>query len=252
MSLKIDHMCLVVANLYEGAQRLRDETGFAAYDGGWFSQWGGAQKTVPLGRDNYLEIESIIDPQRAAENHFGRYMQKVASRGDHLVGATLCAETHEEIMAFAKRNGMTAKRDWGRIRPDGTRNRLIAISGVDHAWPRGLPSVSFFPDMNDHPSRAYKADHLVQPDGVAWLEWGDEDAVRSWLGDEADNLPFKYVDRPAGLYAIAVRTVGGPEVVIRRTAATWVNYERPPADKAGDSRQGWIPGFGSVTPEGTD
>jgi hypothetical protein len=51
MALHIDHVCSGTRNIYEGTQRLRDETGFGNYDGGWFPASGLANRIVPLGGD---------------------------------------------------------------------------------------------------------------------------------------------------------------------------------------------------------
>ena len=67
---RLSHVCLGVQNLYEGAHRLREETGLENYDSGWFRA-GMANRIFPVGNDQYIEVESLIDP-RMAERAKGR------------------------------------------------------------------------------------------------------------------------------------------------------------------------------------
>jgi hypothetical protein len=70
----------------------------------------------------------------------------------------------------------------------------------------------------DHPDTIAEAGtvtHGAQPDGIAWLEVGGEAAVREWLGPALADMDVRFVDRPAGLYAVGIRTEGS-EIVIRR------------------------------------
>lgn len=225
--LTIDHICVGVPHLYEGAVRMQEETGLVAYDGGWFYAFGGAQRTIPLGQLHYLEINSIIDAQMAEENPFGRWFKKVISRGDHFMGWVLRVDTLEELEEFAGRNGVEIGKTWGRNRPDGRRNKsLISPTSKDHAWPRGLPMVQLWDDLEDHPDRVHSVVHEVEPNGISWLAVGDEETTRKWLGPEGDNLPMKYLNRPAGLYAAGIATADGGEIVIRRPSPTiWARWD---------------------------
>jgi hypothetical protein len=65
--LKIDHVLMACKNLYVTADEFRDQTGLNFYEGGYFKGFGIAQKLVPLGNQQYLEIESVVDVQEAEE-----------------------------------------------------------------------------------------------------------------------------------------------------------------------------------------
>jgi len=217
---RIDHFCIGVEHLYEGQFRLRDETGLDAYDGGWFKDIGVAQRTVPLGNDCYIEVESVISHAMAASHPFGRWNEAVlATGGDHLWGWVIAVDSLSELEEVGRRIKQPVQRTWGRIRPDGQRNKGYATPfGKDHAWPRGLPLWQFWEDMEDHPDRialAKSVNHRVRPRGIAWVEVGDEKGTRQWLGPEASSMDVRYVDGPPGLYGVGIATDEG-EIVIRR------------------------------------
>ncbi len=79
--LKIDHVALCSTNLYETAYQLRDESGLESYEGGYFRGGGVAQRVVPLGNDQYIEIESVIDPEEARGSSQTTSKQKQRASG---------------------------------------------------------------------------------------------------------------------------------------------------------------------------
>jgi hypothetical protein len=63
-----------------------------------------------------------------------------------------------------------------------------------------------------HPGTA-EADHRLVPRGIAWIEVaGNEQALRSWLGDF--DFELRFVDGTPGLSAVAIGT-GAHEIVLR-------------------------------------
>ena len=56
----LDHYQLSTRNIYESAQKLREETGLGVYDGGFFAGQGMANRIFPLGGITYLELGGII------------------------------------------------------------------------------------------------------------------------------------------------------------------------------------------------
>jgi Glyoxalase-like domain len=67
----IDHVLLPVADLEEGARRLRERHGLQAIPGGRHPNVGTANMIVPLGRQ-YLELIAIVDSQEAAASRLGK------------------------------------------------------------------------------------------------------------------------------------------------------------------------------------
>ena len=66
-----------------------------------------------------------------------------------------------------------------------------------------------------HPGAA-DVRHEADVRGIAWVgvSTGDEDALREWLGDDAD-LPVRITDGDPGLAAAAIET-SGAEIVLGR------------------------------------
>jgi hypothetical protein len=213
----LDHVNLAVRHLYKSAQRLRDEAGLDNYDGGWHPSGVTANRIVPLGDDMYLELSSIIDHRAAVGNAAAERIEAATANGDRLMAWHLRAETEEELERIAKEHGggVRSLRP-GRTLPDGT--GINVKSAPDNHEPgRGLPSWFYFEDIAQHPSRV-EVRHVFEPRGVAWLEvGGDPKEMDEWVGKETfARLPLMFVDRPAGLYALAVARPDGGEVVIRR------------------------------------
>jgi hypothetical protein len=231
---RIDHVCIGARNPYEAADRLRAETGLVAYDGGWNPSMGMAQRIVPLGRRTYLEINSIIDRDLGA-NHFygGWYLATLDDAGgaDRFMGWVIAVDTMDELHAIADRIGLEIGAEgkwengremtWKRRLPSGHSHRNENVpDDRHHAWPRGLPMFMHWPGeaQGDHPDSIAEARAVVQPshpDGIAWVEVGGEGAVREWLGPALADMDVRFVDEPAGLYAVGIRTAD-TELVIRR------------------------------------
>ena len=122
---------------------------------------------------------------------------------------------------------------WKRRRPNGKSHRNENVpDDRHHGWPRGLPMFMRWPDEDagDHPDlipEAFAVEHRVTPRGIAWVEVGDEQLTREWLGPAIDDLDVRFVDSPAGLYGMGVRTDSG-EVAVRRKPVPLelgVNYQ---------------------------
>ena len=212
--LKIDHFLLAARNLYDCAERLYDETGFASYYGGWFPDEGLAQKITPLGNDQYVEIEGVVDldvledPEGPLEA--GRYVVNAVRDGDALAGWWVLTD---DLDSVCRRLGTDPYTVTKRL-PDGrTRSGRGTPASLD-ALREGLPMFWTVDDMATHASR-HTVQHAVEPHGIAWLEaGGDEDRLRRWLGDEADMLPVRYVGGKPGVRAVAIDS-GSDQVVLR-------------------------------------
>ena len=221
--MEISHVCLGAQNLYEAAYRLREETGLESYDGGWFRA-GMAVRFVPVGDDQFIEVESLIDPRmaeriRGAEyfGDFPDYLRSATVHGDALIGWCVRVNSAGELEQIARRLGRhgIGPRRGSSIRPDGRQRSGFAFPPSSETWPRGVPTVVFYPDPEDRPG-AGQAAHRVAPSGIAWLELGgDEAEVRDFLGPEGEHLPLRFVGGAAGVRAVAIATDDG-EIVIRR------------------------------------
>jgi Glyoxalase-like domain len=220
----ISHVCLGVQNLYEAAHRLREETGLASYDGGWFRA-GMANRIVPVGSDQYIEVESLIDPRMAEREKgaeyfldFTDYLHRATEDGDALIGWAMRTDSLHELRAVADRLGFEVgdRPRRGRIRPDGSQLESYAGPPSARVWPRGLPIFQYRPDPAQGPGKLAAEHRGVEPRGFAWLEiGGDERVVREWLGPEGADAPVRLVGGEPGVRAVAVATDDGAVVVGR-------------------------------------
>jgi hypothetical protein len=218
----LDHIVLATQDLYEASFRLRKETGFGFYDGGW-TDAGVGSKIFPLGPATYIQLSSLVNPfalADAAKPAAKRFYDSVAG-GDRFTSFNLRVDTMEELQQIAQQHNFKApvvNTSGGRMRPDGQR---IVTSGVPSAAdnpPAGMPMWYHFPEFSSHPSGqpVEPAPGLLKPLGVAWAEIGGTEAdMTKWLGMPASNLPFRFNGKALGIYAIGVKTDKG-EVVIRR------------------------------------
>jgi hypothetical protein len=76
----VDHVLLPVADLEEGARRLRERHGLQAIPGGRHPKVGTANMIVPLGRQ-YLELIAIVDSQEAATSRLGKRIAPALDQG---------------------------------------------------------------------------------------------------------------------------------------------------------------------------
>ena len=217
--IELDHICLGVRNIYEGAQRLREETGLDNYEGGLIPP-GTANRIVPLPNDVFIEIESWIIPVDG--NPFGQWYIDATAAGDAWMFWCLRASTMEEMEAIAERLGsrvFAAK--VGRIKPDGEEVGYSMAPASGKPWAAGLPNWYFREDPSRHPART-AVDHRRDFTGVSWMEVGGDPAVMEEhvTPEVFERLPLRFVDETPGLYAVAIGTEDGDEVVIRASNAT--------------------------------
>jgi len=220
--IRLDHFALHGHNHYESASRLRAETGFGFYDGGTLGQ-ANANKIVPLGGSNYIEVVGFVDPYKLKDpTPQTKWLYDMMESGDHFGGLCLRVDTQAELETLAAKHGWEINQG-GRMRTSGIFLPWMSTP-KESPWPKGLPNVYFWPDMSTHPSGQpiEPAPGLTRPLGVSWVEVGGSEAdMQAWLGLPLTEIPFKYNRKAHGLYAIAVKTAKG-EVVIRRKSVSEV------------------------------
>jgi hypothetical protein len=211
--LKIDHFLIAARNHYDCTDRLYDQAGFASYEGGWFPDEGLAQTLVPLGNDQYIEIEGVVDldvlqvPDGPLEA--GRYIVDHVADGDALAGWWVLTD---DLEAVRRRLGTELSTVTKRL-PDGSIRSGHGTPLSLEALRQGLPVFWSHPDMSTHPART-PVPHSVEPRGIAWMEVGGDEAVmREWLGEEADQVPLRYVGGAPGMRAVGINTDDGVVVL---------------------------------------
>jgi hypothetical protein len=211
--LKIDHVLLACRNLYVTADEFRDQTGLNFYEGGYFKGFGIAQKLVPLGNQQYLEIESVVDPQEAEECQWdiARSMMSMTRRVPRLFSMYILTDHFEEQVA---RNG-SEPFHVVRTKPDGSLLEGYIAPATEIAYKDELPIFQSRGGMSDHPADT-PVDHRVEPNGIAWMELGGpEERIRSWIGDEFNTLPLRFAGDEPGIRALAIKLKHGGEFVLR-------------------------------------
>ncbi|MGH2591434.1 MAG: VOC family protein [Actinomycetota bacterium] len=206
--LRIDHVVYAVRDLDEAAERFRRDLGLDSTPGGRHPGWGTANRIVPLGED-YLELISVVDDDRAAGTAFGRSLLERSGAGDGWFAVCVAAD---DLEAVARRLDLEVS-EGSRERPDGGVVRWRSAGLEDQ---RREPWMPFFiawdvpPEL--HPGRA-RAGHGVKARGIASVEvGGDAAALDAWLGGK--ELPIRVTGDPEGIHSVALATPEG-ELVIR-------------------------------------
>lgn len=222
--MKIDHVALWCNDLHETAAQLFEETGLASAEGGWF-ETGIAQILVPLGNDQFIEIESVVDRRKWDEalasfglEPFGRFLDDKIAGGPALVGYWILTD---DIEAKARALGAEIM-SLSKTQPDGNVISGRGTPPTPDAIQRGLPSfwVSDSGGMEVHGSRA-RVEHRVEPAGISWLEvGGDEQQLRAWFGPEGEALPLRFAGGSPGIRAMGIATEDGDEIVLRPSAGS--------------------------------
>jgi hypothetical protein len=225
--LTIDHVAMIVPNLYEGCRRFTEETGLSTIEGGYFTGYGVANRLIPTLDTTFVELESSIDDRRAEKSRRGGWFRDVAAEGEIWAGLCLRYDTIEELEATAERLGSKVRADSA-----GEANGVVEVSSYVMAdgevhppqprtppgsvWERGLPTF-FKMDTDNHVGNVEVPYTKRKPAGISWVEMGGSKArMQDWIDADPDDLGIRCNGRAPGMYAVAIRTVGGDDIVIRR------------------------------------
>jgi hypothetical protein len=133
--MQLDHVLIAVADLAAAGRKIEVRHSLASIDGGRHPAWGTANRIVPLG-DSYLELVTVVDPDRAAENAFGRWVASGVSTARPLGWAVRTSQLDE----LARRLEL-AVHVGSRTTPGGDQLRWRS-AGIDQA--AAEPSLPFF------------------------------------------------------------------------------------------------------------
>jgi hypothetical protein len=116
----VDHVLLPVADLEEGARRLRERYGLQAIAGGRHPKVGTANMIVPLA-GQYLELIAIADPQEAVGSRLGRRVTRALDEGRTFVDWAIRTGSIDALRGKLQAAGWDLPPHWGgsRRRPDG-------------------------------------------------------------------------------------------------------------------------------------
>lgn len=116
----VDHVLLPVADLEEGARKLRERFGLQAIAGGRHPNVGTANMIVPLGLQ-YLELIAIVDPKEAAGSRLGRRVARALDEGKTFVAWALRTQDLDAVRGKLQAAGwdLPPLIEGSRNRPDG-------------------------------------------------------------------------------------------------------------------------------------
>ena len=227
--LKIDHIAIITPNLTTTAWQLQS-AGLGSYDGGYnFIDDDGAQRAatahrpVPLGNDQYIEIEQPIDVQTPGKVNKGlpRYVadlhDRVRQHGPVILAFWVLTDDFD---GHARRLGLEEQLHQ-RVKPDGAVIKSRSAPWSYQAIQRGLPPFfEFTIPLDEWPTRTHALEYEIEPMGVAWLEvTTDRASMEAWLGPEAEQLPLRYSENDdgvaPGISGLGVALANGDVVEIR-------------------------------------
>ena len=202
--LTIDHVVFAVRDLEEAAARVLAEHGLASVPGGVHPHWGTANRIIPLGNAQYLELLAIVDPAVAGETPLGRALTAATTDGD--AWFAMCLAT-DEIEVAAARNDLEVA-PGSRTLPDG---ELVSWRGAGIENPVRTPDLPFFIAWDVpvalHPGSMPQA-HPCGASGIAWVEVdGDQARFTHWV--DGAPLPVRFHAGEPGVRAVALRTPTG-------------------------------------------
>jgi len=204
--MEIDHILLAVADLDGAGTEFEVHHALSSIEGGRHAAWGTANRIVPLG-NSYLELVTVVDPTRASESTFGRWVASAASGPARPLGWAVRTSRLDEV---ARRLDL-AVHVGSRTTPGGVELRW-RTAGIDEA--AAEPSIPFFIEWA-HGTRLPGQAAIQHRAGTATISRVDIEAdpgrLARWLGDQ--KLPIEVRQGKAGVTSITVLSDAG-EIVI--------------------------------------
>src|SRR5487761_1108422 len=138
----IDQVLLPVADLDEGARKLRERFGLHGVAGGRHPKVGTANIIVPLGLQ-YLELIAIVDSQEAAGSRLVRRVARFLAEGSTFVAWALRTQSLEAVRSKLEAAGwdLPPVLEGSRSRPDGQVLRWRTQDVDTGAEPSAIPFV---------------------------------------------------------------------------------------------------------------
>ncbi len=176
--MELDHVLIAVADLTAAAREIEARHGLASIEGGRHPTWGTANRIVPLG-DSYLELVAVVEPAKAAETAFGRWVASGASSTARPLGWAVRTSQLDEL---ARRLDLPVHAG-SRATPGGDVLRWRS-AGMNLA--AAEPSLPFFiewgPQTNLPGQAAIR--HRAGAASIARLVLvADPDRLAGWLGN---------------------------------------------------------------------
>lgn len=204
---RIDHVVFGVGDLDVAARRLWDECGLEAQPRSDHAGAGTANRIVPVGNDQMIELLAISDS--GSPHPIVPWLARLLANGDRLLQVMI---DPGEIDATAARLGEPV-RELERVADDGRRIafRLTGIAGS--FGPGMLPGFVSCSEGREWRCGFEPPKHKVRTGGIRWVELGSDEA-KVWAQIPDRSLPFRFVPGRPGVSAVALE-LDGREVVLR-------------------------------------
>ena len=208
MGARIDHLMFAVTDLRRAANWLFDTFGLEAQPGGHQGNAGTGNWYVPLGRDQFIEVIAVTNPE--SRHPVVKTLQKHLASGDRLYSFGIEVD---DIEATARRVGEPVYDN--ETNHDDGRTISFKLTGVSGLIGRGPLMPHFLQTIDGRQWRGAfrQSQHKVATDGIARVEYGgDPKAIAAWIDDPS--LPIKVTEGKEGLLAAYLR-LDGREVELR-------------------------------------
>lgn len=208
--MHLDHVIIATTDPVHSAQRLLENTGLAAIEGGPHDGLGTFNYIVPLS-DGYLELVAVNDRNLAQGNPFGQLVLAALGGSDEAFAGWAVEVDARELNARARALNVAP----GKLTRRGV--------GIDHVGMQqatqspGLPFLLSRDPTADHPQNI-SARHRVRPLGLAALTIGESSSqLDQWLGvkaaESARPLPVTCRGDGRGILELEIITDAGPVVL---------------------------------------
>jgi hypothetical protein len=204
--MKIDHVVFAVRDLDAAAAKIWERCGLAAQPTADHGGAGTANRIIPVGGDQFVELLAISDPSSA--HPIVKFLATHLANGDRLLQLAI---DPGDIDAAAARLCQPVIDLVRSHHGHDTRFRLTGIAGA--FGPQLLPFFVTCSAGREWRLGYEPARHRVRAAGIRWVELGSEQAsVNEQLGGAS--LPLRFVPGRPGVSAVAL-DLDGNEVVLR-------------------------------------
>ncbi len=202
--MELDHVLIPLADLSRAVSAFERRYGLVSVEGGRHTDWGTANRIVPLG-DSYLELIAVVDTAEASQSAVGRWVAN--ARAGRPLG---WAVRTDDLGPVAGRLGLNI----------GSGSRFTAIgdllswrsAGVERAMAE--PWLPFFIEWaagSRLPGRV-DVEHPAAATGIKQLiVAGEPKRLSSWL--DGHRLPVTLADGGSGVIGVVLSTRSGEIVV---------------------------------------
>ena len=204
--MRIDHIVFAVRDIDAAAREFGDRYGLEAQARAELEGSGTANRIVPVGNDQFIELLGISDAK--SRHPIVRFLSAQLVQGDRLLQLAIDPGDIDSVSArLGEPVPEVVRTNEGRR----TRFRLTGVAGG--FGPQLLPFFVVCAEGREWRMGYAPARHRVRAEGIRWVELGSDEAlVRAQLAGA--ELPLRFAPGRPGVSALAL-ALDGEEVVLR-------------------------------------